>query len=120
MDQWLLDLFHGSLNHLADHHYGFPGNEEFKTNDDWIHYLKETANLFYQANEANDFYPTPEGDKWQKWFDENVDNKDFNELSKNPYGKAMFHEERWNQMMRETDFQSAWQKMGHVFWHLWD
>ena len=45
MDSWLLTLFHDSLNHLADNHCGWPGNEDFPEDENWTKYLKEMAQL---------------------------------------------------------------------------
>ena len=116
LDSYYLDIFNGTLNHLADNHWGYPGTEEFPEDEDWIKYLKEMAQLFYQANESNEYYPTPEGDKWWEW----IKTHHHSSTEDNPYGKAMFEEEKENSNKRIHDFHKAWDMMGKVFFHLWD
>ena len=118
MESWLLDLLHDSLNHLADHHWGWPGTEQFPNDEDWEKYLKEMAQLFYQANEINEYYPTPEATKWWDWSCDHPHKLD--EKSNNPYIETMMTEETKNGKMRDADFHKAWRMMEDVYWHLWD
>jgi hypothetical protein len=131
MDSWLLTLFHDSLNHLADNHCGWPGNEDFPEDEDWTKYLKEMAQLFYQAQESNEYYPTPEGDKWSAWLDEHPNGNWVDDMindkpmkrydgNANPYSKSMFEEDKENAKKRDADFRKAWDMMGKVFYSLWD
>lgn len=131
LDSYYLDLFHDSLKYLADNHWGWPGNEDFPEDEDWTKYLKEMAQLFYQAEEANNFYPTPEGDKWVKWLEDHSDDQWVNEIvgdmtlkryegKENPYSKTMFEEDQENDKKRMADFEKAWGMLGKVFFDLWD
>lgn len=125
MDAWYMDLFSESLNYFADNHWGFPGNEEFPDDETWTKYLKEMAHKFYIANESNDYYPTPEGDKWYEWLEKQSDEDRLDSIigSKthdNPYGTSMFIEECENDKKRDKDLQEALEMFSHVFRCLWD
>ena len=62
-DTWDLDsyyskIFNGTLNYLADNHWGYPGNNQFPDDESWTKYLKVMAQKFYQCDESNAlFYP---------------------------------------------------------------
>ena len=114
MDSWLLTLFHDSLNHLADNHWGYPGNDEFPDDESWTKYLKEMALKFYNANESNEAYPTPEADKWWEWIKEHDKNID------NPYSETMFKEGNENDKKRDKEMHEGIKMLDHVFWSLWD
>lgn len=120
MDSWVLDLFHESLNYLADNHFGWPGDSKFPEDEDWTKYLKDMAQKFYQAGAHNNFYPTPEGDKWWKWIEEHPTESVIAPDNTNPYRDTMFKEECANDRKRNEDFKEAWKMMGDVFWNLWD
>lgn len=123
MSDWLLQLFTDSLNDFADNHMGYPGDEEFDTDEKWTEYLKEMAQLFYQAQESNQYYSTPIAEEWDKWitehpiqFDENgkIVRPDF------PKWKEFLKEDRENAKKRETDVFRGLMKMAHVWFSLWD
>ena len=114
LDSYYLDIFSGTLNHLADNHWGYPGNDEFPTDESWTAYLKELAHKFYLANESNDAYPTPEADKWWEWLKANDNNKD------NPYGKSMFDEANEIDKQRDKEMHEGMKMLDHVFFMLWD
>lgn len=114
LDNYYLNIFTGTLNHLADNHWGWPGNEEFPEDEDWIKYLKEMALKFYNANESNEAYPTPEADKWWKWIKEHDKNID------NPYSETMFQEANENDIKRDKEMHEGIKMLDHVFWSLWD
>ena len=121
LDSYFLDLFHDTLLHLANTTHGYPGTKEFSTPESWDRCLRELAQKFYQANEYNDFYPTPKESIW--W--EAVKDKDFVKnhewTDPNPeYSKEMIEEANINYESRQTVFQEAWEQMGHIFHHLWD
>jgi hypothetical protein len=118
MDQWLLELLPAALNHLADHHYGFPGDEEFPTDEAWVNYLKEIAQLFYQANELNYYYPEPQYKKWSDWYD--THKIDWNNKNTNPYVQVMLEEGKRVAKLHDTDLKVGLNKVANVFWHLWD
>lgn len=130
LDSYYLDIFSGTLNHLADNHWGYPGNDEFPTDESWTAYLKELAHKFYLANESNEAYPTPEADKWWKWIEEHPgntwgekDEKGFwvsKEKEKNPYAESMFQEGNEIDKMRDQEMQEGIDMLKHVFWSLWD
>ena len=130
LDNYYLNIFTGTLNHLADNHWGYPGNDEFDTDEKWTAYLKEMAQKFYQANESNEYYDTPEADKWWEWVQqhpgtwkkEKVGNM---ELSRHvredgPYDKSMMEEDRFLAWCREQDMREGLDMMKHVFFSLWD
>ena len=119
MDQWLLSILPGALNHLADNHWGWPGDSRFPEDEDWTQYLKDMAQKFYSANEANEVYPMPERDKWWKWIEDHDVLLDFNR-DDNPYVQTMLDEHKENDDKRMRDFAEAWSMMGDVFWNLWD
>jgi len=114
MDSWLLNLFHDSLYYLADNHCGYPGNEQFPDDESWTKYLKEMADKFYQADEWNNYFPTPEEEKWYAWVNT------YGHGDENPYIRPMIDESLENQKKRQAAFKEAWEMMGDVFYHLWD
>ena len=118
MDNWILNLFHGALNHLADNHWGYPYSEKFPTDTDWTSYLHEMAYLFYKADEDNDAYSHPVYDKWVAYLQEHPN---INILQdENPYNKEMYLEGFELSKKRQEDFEKAWKMMGEVFFSLWD
>jgi len=120
MDQWLLSILSGALNQLADNHWGWPGDSRFPKDEDWTQYLKDMAQKFYNANEANEAYPTPERDKWWKWLEEH-DYKILNfNRDDNPYVQTMLDEDKEISNKRMQDFAEVWSMMGDVIWDLWD
>lgn len=130
LDCYYLNLFHETLNYFAEHHCGYPGDKEFDIDEKWTAYLKEMAQLFFQANESNDYYSTPEADKWWEWIqthpakqvEEKIGGMDLYryEREESPYNKSMLRESKANRIKREADFNKAWRMLGHVFWNLWD
>ena len=131
LDNYYLNIFTGTLNHLADNHWGYPGNDEFPDDESWTKYLKEMAQLFYQSQESNNYYPTPEGDKWSAWLDEHPNGNWIEDMlnekpvkrydsDANPYSKSMFEEDLENAKKRDADFRKAWDMMGKVMFSLWD
>ena len=130
LDSYYLDLFHDTLTYLAEHHMGYPGNDEFDTDEKWTAYLKEMAQKFYQANESNEYYDTPEADKWWEWIQqhpatwkkEKVGNI---ELSRHiredgPYDKSMMEEDRFLSYLRHKDMEHGLDMLKHVYFNLWD
>ena len=118
MDNWILNLFHGALNHLADNHWGYPGDDRFPEDETWTKYLREMAQLFYNADESNMAYPHPAYDKWVTYLHEHAE---VNILrGENPHDKEMFLEECELSKKRQGDFEKAWKMMGEVFFNLWD
>lgn len=117
LDSYYLNLFHATLCHLAEHHYGFPGDDEFPTDDKWTEYLYDMAIKFYQANEANNYFPTPAAEKW--WEDIKANGGDVLTYD-SPYDKEMLEEEEENIRKRQAAFDKAWTMMGNVFFGLWD
>ena len=116
---WLLNVLSDAINYLAEHHMGWPGNEQFPEDMNWTEYLKQIAQLFYQANEMNEFYPTTERDRWWQWYqDKSVEEQA--KCGSNPYSERMFKEDNENAVKRDADFHAAWKMMEDVFWHLWD
>ena len=120
MYSWIFELFHDSLTFLADNHFGYPGTEEFRTDESWTEYLKSIAQKFYQADEMNEFYSTPIYDKWREWNEQNRGLELNKRLEENPYRMAFIEESRENDRKMEADFKEAWDKMGRVMFHLWD
>ena len=130
MDSWLVNLFSDSLNHLADHHWGYPGTDEFPDDEKWTQYLKDMAQLFYQSDESNNYYPTPEWDKYWEYSEAHPAVKIEDTIAghtmvrfekpENPYSESSFEEEKENNKKRNEDFQKAWDMMGKVFYSLWD
>lgn len=115
MDCWLLSLIHDGLIHLADNNYGWPGDDRFPEPEDWDQYLRDMAQKFYQSDENNEFYPTPETDKLHQWYAQHPEN-----LRGNPYRESFLAEDMGNSQKRQRDFAEAWSMMGDVFWNLWD
>ena len=115
LDSYYLDIFNGTLNYLADHHWGYPGHDEFDTDEKWTAYLKEMAQKFYQANESNEYYDTPNQEKWWEWIEENNSNS-----KDNSYIKDMLNEERFLAWRREQDMREGLDMMKNVFFSLWD
>ena len=114
LDSYYLDIFNGTLNHLADNHWGYPGNDEFPDDESWTKYLKDMAQKFYNANETNEAYPTPEADKWWEWIQQHNGRED------NPYAESMFKEDNEIDKIRDKEMHEGMKMLDHVFWHLWD
>ena len=130
LDSYYLDIFTNTLNSLADHHCGYPGNDEFPDDESWTKYLKDMAQKFYNANETNEAYPTPEADKWWKWIEEHPNNswgeKDEHGLwvskqkEENPYAISMIKEANEIDKQRDKEVHEGIKMLDHVFWSLWD
>ena len=118
MDNWILNLFHGALNHLADNHWGYPGDDRFPEDETWTKYLREMAQLFYNADESNMAYPYSAYDKWVTYLHEYPKTDVLG--GENPHDREMFLEECELSKMRQADFEKAWKMMGEVFFNLWD
>jgi hypothetical protein len=119
LDDYLEHVISGTLNYLADNHWGYPGNEKFPDDETWTKYLKDMAQKFYNGNEINDVYPTPEGDKWWDWFEDNLKELDFLK-DNNPYSKTMCAEAQKNAEQREADIQEGLKMISAVWKNLWD
>lgn len=119
LDDYLEHVIAGTLNYLADNHMGYPGNEKFPDDETWTKYLKDTAQKFYNGNEINDVYPTPEGDKWWNWVEDNLKESDFLKDT-NPYTEAMCAEEQKNAQQREADVQEGLKMIAAIWKNLWD
>jgi len=122
-DIWDLDNYYeyiiaDTLNYLADNHWGYPGNDEFPDDESWTKYLKDMAQKFYNGNEENNVYPTPEEDKWWHWIE--LHPEDTIERSDNPYIKSMCTEVQTNASKRENDIQEGLKMIAKVWYHLWD
>lgn len=116
LDQYYLNIFYETLNKLADITHGYPGTEEFPTPELWENYLREMAMDFYRGNETNDYYPHPLEDSW---WEEIKDLKEpWNYHS--PKSKAMCNEAIELEKKRINDINTGFDKMKHVFGHLWD
>ena len=113
------NLFSATLNQLANTAQGWPGDETFPNYKDWIEYLKRMSQLFYRSNEANEYYPTPEGDKWWAWLQEHKTADLINDNS-NPYTTAMLQEERENDEKRKQDLYQAIEMLKKTWFDLWD
>lgn len=116
LDGSILEYLSGTLNHLADYHWGYPGDERFPTDESWTEFLKDMAQKFYQANEDNAFYPTPASDEWWEYC--RNDSRNCEKMIQ--LKDAMLEEERENEHKRERDFAEAWSAIGEVMWNLWD
>lgn len=116
LDSSILEYLSGTLNHLADYHWGYPGDERFPTDESWTEFLKDMAQKFYQANEVNAFYPTPASDEWWEYY--RNDSRNCEKMIQ--LKDAMLEEERENEHKRERDFAEAWSALGDVMWNLWD
>ena len=53
LDNYYLNIFTGTLNHLADNHWGYPGNDEFP--DDESKYETELIKEMVKMCENNNF-----------------------------------------------------------------
>ena len=124
LDSSILDYLYGTLNFLAKHHWGYPGDDKFPTDESWTNFLTDMAQKFYQANEKNEYYPTPKEEEWWDYFDKcyaNNPGKDVKEDEKLIALKdEMFKETDKNNEMRMCDFAEAWSLIGDVFFNLWD
>lgn len=119
LNTYYLYLFHDTLNYLADHHYGYPGNDEFPKDEDWIDYLKTMANKFELANEDAQKLPTPAADKWYEWLEQHPTTTPWSDNS-NPYNQAMYDEFNENDKQRDKEMREGMDMLKHVMWHLWD
>lgn len=75
------------------------------------------AQKFYNGNEGNNIYPTPEEDKWWHWIE--LHPKDMIGKSDNPYIKFMCAEAQINASKREKDIQEGLKMIAKVWYHLW-
>ena len=53
LDCYLSGVIIGTLNHLADHHFGVPYSLK-DSPDEWTAWLRETANKFEEANKIEE------------------------------------------------------------------
>lgn len=123
LDGYYMDLFHVTLRHLAEHHYGFPGVEPFETDEKWTEFLYDLSFKFYQANEENEFFPTPCADKWCEWLREHPSSHPWNDKDDgevNPYNAEMYEESKENWEKQKAVFDEAWKMLGEHFFSLWD
>lgn len=124
LDQSILEYLHGTLDALADNHYGYPGNENFPTDESWTEFLKDMAQKFYQASESNDYYPTPKAEEWWDYINERCADNIFKDIPEDEklveLRDAMLEESRENDRMRMRDFAEAWSLIGDCFFDLWD
>ena len=116
LDSYYLDLFHATINHLADTTHGYPGTEEFPTPEAWDKYLRDMAICFYRANESNDYYPHPAENEW--WEEVSSFEEPWNHDS--PKSKAMCDEAIQLIDKRVKDVENGMDMLKHVFFHLWD
>lgn len=114
LDNYYLNIFSGTINYLADHHWGYPGHGEFQDDESWTKYLKDMAQKFYNANETNEAYPTPEADKWWEWILQHDGRES------NPYAESMFEESNEIDKIRDKEMHEGMKMLDHVFWNLWD
>lgn len=114
LDSYYLDIFAGTLYHLADNHFAYPGDDRFPNDELWTTYLKEMASCFYRANECNDYYDNPYEDKWYEWL---ITNKTDD---KNPYVEDMMNESIELDKMRNKDLHTGMKMLDDVFFSLWD
>lgn len=119
LDSYYLDIFTGTLNYLADNHWGYPGNDKFPDDESWTKYLKDMAQKFYNANETNNAFPTPEADKWWKWIEEHP-KENLIDKNDNPYGKSMFDEANELDRKRDAELHEGIKMLDEVYWSLWD
>jgi len=120
LDGYLLQVLSGSLKHLADNHWGWPGNDAFPTDEDWTRFLTDMADKFYRANDENRFYPHPEEDKWWDWCEKHPGPKVYTGTDDNPFVNSMLEESEQIREKEERDFAEAWSAIGEYFWLLWD
>jgi hypothetical protein len=121
LDNYYLDIFYNTLTHLADNHCAYPGDNEFDTDEKWTAYLKEMADCFYRANEANNFYDTPETDKWWAWSHSNAAGwRTNNGIAEETYVKNMLNEEAMLSKKRQQDMEKGMDMLKHTFFDLWD
>lgn len=50
---WLLEILPPMLRHMAEHGYGYPGDEEFPTYESWKKWLCDTADELVALREEN-------------------------------------------------------------------
>lgn len=124
MDTWSLDnsilnYLSGTIEQLADTCHGYPGDDRFPTPESWDKFLREMANDFYRANEANDYYDHPAYDAWEAELDKRTT------LEEKLYydgeiAAAMIQEGRDLAEIRDKDLEIGLMKLGEVFRNLWD
>ena len=118
LSEFYLNMLHVTLRDLAERHMGYPGIAPYETNEKWTEALYDMSIKFYQANEENEYFPTPMLDKWYKDFEENGKG-DIVEYD-SPYANEMYLEMQKNDEKRSAAFNEAWTTLGQVFWQLWD
>lgn len=115
----ILEYLNGTIQHLADNHYGFPGHGRFNTDEKWTKYLNDMAACFYRAQEENNCYDHEAFDKWWNWVEEH-DYVGKLHGDENPYSKEMIDESIKNNHKRNNDMIKGLQMLMNVFWNLWD
>lgn len=116
LDNYYLELFYQTLNHLAENTHGWPSNEKFPNFEDWQNYLKELADYFYRADDTNDFYEHPAEDKW--WND--IEKQGDIIQAKSEHTDDMIAEAIDLYYKRDNDMREGFDKLKEVFWNLWD
>lgn len=121
LDSSILEYLNGTIQYLADHHYGFPGHGRFDSDEKWTEYLREMASCFYRAEEENQYYDCPSYDQWWSWYKENdLSEEDILLHDENPFSDDMMEESKRNYHKRHNDLVRGMQMLQKAFWQLWD
>lgn len=101
LDMYYTDLFHATLNRLADTSNGYPGIEPWETSEKWEEYLRKMAFLF------KDSYVDPE----------DRDSERYEEVYSKPDEYRAFMDELTKLQLKEKD--EAFDMLNKSFYHLW-
>jgi len=72
LDSSICDYLYGTLKQLSKNCHGWP-DSKFETYEEWQEYLSETAELFYRANLANEYYKNEYEEEYLASFSINVE-----------------------------------------------
>jgi len=114
LEMYLSSIIGESLDFLASHHMGYPGNEPFETSEKWEDWLRAQAYPFKHYLEDND-NENPFSEEFIKCLD--IDTLDLisDELRKN-YNET----DRKIQEKKYQEVQKAMEELGKYWGHLWD
>ena len=119
LDHYLAKLIASAVRELAETGMGFPGDEEFPTEESWEEYLKTIADFFemYLDDELFNVYE----EDYLKMIEEKglISNGDMT-----PEEEELFHNyievEKENAEFRSEALHGAVERLNHIWEGLWD
>ena len=120
LDQYLIEIIANSVRKLSETCHGYPGIGDYDTYGKWIDELDLVASHFAKALEENEYFNTPEEDKYHQWIEDTVkQHKDIMGLEYPDFHKVM-EESKSNDEKRREELKKGFKLLQKVFPYLWD